>query len=92
MVCNKSQNPSCKEFELSSAKSEGEPHFATHPYTVYGGRDGIVSPATFYGLGARGSNAGGGEIYRTHSAGPRVHQASYTMGTGSFPGGKVAGA
>jgi hypothetical protein len=23
---------------------------------------------------------------------PRVHPASYTMGTGSFPGGKVAGA
>ena len=30
----------------------------------------------------------GGEIFRSRLAGPRAHPASYTMGTGSFPGVK----
>ena len=37
----------------------------------------------------QGSNPGGGEIFHTE---PGTHAASYTVGTGSFPGGKAAGA
>jgi hypothetical protein len=42
----------------------------------------------------RGSNPGGeGEIFHTRPDRPLVtHPASYTMGIGSFPGGKAAGA
>jgi hypothetical protein len=37
------------------------------------------------GWTVRGSNPGGGEIFRTSQVGPGAHQASYTVGTGSFP-------
>ena len=40
---------------------------------------------------ARGSNPGGGEILPTVQTGPGAHPASYTMGTGSFPGVKRPG-
>jgi hypothetical protein len=37
-------------------------------------------------VAVRGSNPGGGEIFRTHQTGPGVHPVSCTMGTGSsFP-------
>jgi len=32
----------------------------------------------------------GGDIFRTRPDLPWAHPASYTMGTGSFPGGKAA--
>jgi hypothetical protein len=35
-----------------------------------------------------GSNPGGGEIFRARPGRPWGHPASYTMGTGSFPGVK----
>jgi hypothetical protein len=37
------------------------------------------------GWTVRGSNPGGGEIFRTRSVLHGAHPASYTMGTGSFP-------
>ena len=40
------------------------------------------------GWTVRGSNPGGGEIFLTC---PEAHPASYTMGTGSFPGVKRPG-
>jgi hypothetical protein len=43
--------------------------------------DSSVGIANRYGLDCRGLNPGGGEI------GPGAHPASYTMGTGPFPGG-----
>jgi hypothetical protein len=39
----------------------------------------------------RGSNPSGGEIFRVLPDGPGDHPASYTMGTGSFPGVKWPG-
>jgi hypothetical protein len=38
-----------------------------------------------------GSNPGGGEFSLTVQTGPGAHPASYTMGTGSFPGVKRPG-
>jgi len=40
----------------------------------------------------QGSNPGGGEIFHTVDTDFGTHAASYTVGTGSFPGGKSAGA
>jgi len=45
--------------------------------------DGIVT--------VRGSNPGGGEIFRTRPDLPWAHLASHTMGTVSFPGVKRPG-
>jgi hypothetical protein len=56
------------------------------------GPGGSVGITTDYGLDGPGSNAGGGEILRPIQTGPGAHPASYTMGTGSFPGSKAAGA
>jgi len=39
----------------------------------------------------RGSNPGGSEISATVQTGPGAHPASYTIGTGSFPGVKRPG-
>jgi hypothetical protein len=50
------------------------------------GRDSSVGITTRYGLGGPGSYSGGGEIFR-----PGAHPASYTMGSGSFPGVKGPG-
>jgi len=38
------------------------------------------------GWTVRGSNPGGGEIFRTCPDRPEDHTAFYTIGTGSFPG------
>ena len=43
------------------------------------------------GWTVRRSNPGGGEVFRTLQTGPGVHPASYTVGTGSFPGVKRSG-
>jgi len=43
------------------------------------------------GWTVRGSNPGRGEIFHTHPDWPGAHPASYTMGTGSFPGVKWPG-
>ena len=40
------------------------------------------------GWTVRGSDTGGGEISAPVQTVPGAHSASYTMGTGSFPGGK----
>jgi hypothetical protein len=47
--------------------------------------------ATRYGLDGPGSNPGGEKIFRTIQTDPGAKPAPYTMGTGSFPGGKEAG-
>jgi hypothetical protein len=54
------------------------------------GWDSAVGIATPYGLDGPGVESRWGEIFRTRPDLP--HPASYTMGTGSFPGGKAAGA
>jgi len=43
------------------------------------------------GWTVRGTNSCGGEIFRTRPDRPWAHPASYTMGTGSFPGVKRPG-
>jgi hypothetical protein len=43
------------------------------------------------GLTVRGSNPGGGEIFRSLQTGSAAHPASYTVGTGSFPGVEWSG-
>ena len=56
------------------------------------GRDSSAGIATRYGLDGPGSNFGGSEISSAPvHAGPGAHPASYTMGTGSFPGVKRLG-
>jgi hypothetical protein len=56
------------------------------------GRDSVVGIATRYWLDGPGSKPGGDEIFPTRPDWPWAHSASYTMGTGSFPGGKAGGA
>ena len=55
------------------------------------GRDSSVGVTIRYGLDGPGLNLGGGEIFRTRPDRPWAHPASYTMGTGSFPGVKQPG-
>jgi hypothetical protein len=50
-----------------------------------------VGIATDYGWTVRGSNPGGARFFAHVQSGPEAHQASYTMGTGSFPGVKRPG-
>jgi hypothetical protein len=45
--------------------------------------------ATDYGLDGLGSNPSGDEIFCPVQTGPGAHPASCTIGTGSFPEGKV---
>jgi len=60
------------------------------------GRDSSVGIATLYGLDGpviESRLGGGGARFSTRvRTGPVTHPASCTMGTGSFPGGKAAGA
>jgi hypothetical protein len=52
-------------------------------------RDSSVGIATRYGLDGPGSNPGGEARFSAPvQTGSRAHTASYTMGTGSFPGVK----
>ena len=55
--------------------------------------DSSVGTATRYGLDGPGIESPWGAIFSTHvQTGPEAHPASNTMGTGSYPGGKAAGA
>jgi hypothetical protein len=55
------------------------------------GRDSSVGIVTRCGLDSPGSNAGGGEIFRTLPTDPVAHQASCAVGTEPFPGVKRPG-
>ena len=59
-------------------------------YTKAGIAQSVKRLAT--GWTVRGSNPVWGEIFRTFQTGPGAHTAFCTMGTGSFPGVKPAGA
>ena len=62
-------------------------------YYVYGGRDGVVGIATRYGLDGPGfESRWRARFSGPIETGPEAHLASYTMGTGSFHGGRAAGA
>jgi hypothetical protein len=50
------------------------------------GRDKSVGVATGYGLDVPGSNPGLARFSAPIQIDPGAHPASYTMGTGSFPG------
>ena len=53
------------------------------------GRDSTVGVATRYGLDGPGiESRWGARFSATVQTGPRSYPTSYTMGTGSFPGGK----
>ena len=61
------------------------------PYiTLHMGRDSSVGIFTLYGMDGPGTESrwGGGEIFCIRPDRPGTHPASYTMGTGSFPGVK----
>jgi hypothetical protein len=56
------------------------------------GRDSSVGIATRYGLDGPGiESRWGARFSATVQTGPEAHPASYTMGTGSFPGVKRPG-
>jgi hypothetical protein len=59
--------------------------------TAYRCRDSSVGIATFYGL-AKDRVLVGARYSAPDQTGPGANPASYIMGTGSFPGGKAAGA
>ena len=55
-------------------------------------RDSSVGKATRYGLDGPGIESRGGARFSAPvQTGPGAHPASYTMGTGSFPGVKRSG-
>ena len=59
---------------------------------MYVGRDISAGIATRYGLdGPRIEPRGGSRFSAPFQTGPGAHPASYTMGTGSFPGVKRLG-
>ena len=62
-------------------------------YTPYlKGRDSSVGIATRYGLDGPGDRIPVGARFSAPvQTGPGAHPASYTMGTGTFPGVKAAG-
>ena len=61
--------------------------------TAVVGQDSTVGIATRYGLDGPGIESRWGARFSAPvQTGPGAHPASYTMGTGSFPGGKAAGA
>jgi hypothetical protein len=63
----------------------------TYSYT-YVGRDSSVGIATRYGLDGPGIEPRWGARFSAPDhTGPGAHPASYTMGTGSFPGLKRPG-
>jgi hypothetical protein len=57
-------------------------------YEVCSGRDSVVSIATLYGLDSPGIEPVAARFSTPVQAGPGANPASYTMGTGSFPGVK----
>jgi len=54
--------------------------------------DSLVGIVTRYGLEGVGIEFWWGRYFPPAQTCPGAHPASYTMGTGSFPGGKAAGA
>jgi hypothetical protein len=57
------------------------------------GTDSSVGIATRYGLDGPGTESRWEERFSALvQTGPGAHPASYTMSTGTFPGGKAAGA
>ena len=61
-------------------------------YSVTGGRDSSVGIATRYGLDGPGIESRWEVIFPApFQTCPEAHPASYTMGTGSFPGVKRPG-
>ena len=61
---------------------------AEFPYICFGpwGRDSSVGIATRYGLDGPGIESRWGRDFSHVQTGPGAYPASYTMGTGSFPG------
>jgi hypothetical protein len=56
------------------------------------GWDSVIGIATCYGLDGPGTESRWGARFSAPvQTGPEVHPASYTMGTGSFPGVKRPG-
>ena len=67
--------------QASNTNNNNPPHYV--------GRDSSVGIATRYGIGRSGYRIPGGEGARfstTLQTGPGIHPASYTTGTGYFPG------
>jgi len=61
-------------------------------YCVYRGRDSSVGKATRHGLDGPGIESRRGARFSAPvQTGPRIHPASYTMGTESFSGVKRPG-
>ena len=61
-------------------------------YVIMWVHDVSAGIETLYGLDGPGIESRlGEEIFRTRQTGPGSHQASYTIGTGSFPGVKRPG-
>jgi hypothetical protein len=81
-------------FTLSWTSSVSWLLFLFDIHTLYMGLDSSVGIATRYGLGSPGIETRcSGEIFRTRPDRPLwAHPSSNTMGNGSFPGGKAAGA
>jgi hypothetical protein len=64
-------------------------YFISPSYTVFVGRDAAVGIATCYGLNGPGIEFRWGARFSAPvHTGPGAHPASYSMGTGSFPGVK----
>jgi hypothetical protein len=55
-------------------------------YVDLGGPGSVVGTATGYGLDGPGSNPGGTRFSAPVQTCPGAHPASYTIGTGCFPG------
>jgi hypothetical protein len=80
----KHRKPPCHWHSLVSQKTEFFFDFFP-PKDRFNGEPGyVVGIATRYGLDGRGSNFGGGEIFRFSPDWPWGPPASYTTGTGSF--------
>jgi hypothetical protein len=79
---------------LIDPKKERNGRYIIYLYKLYlyRSRDSVVGIATRYGLEGPGIESRWGEIFHTYQTGSGVHPASCTMGTGSFPGVKAAGA
>ena len=62
--------------------------FLKNVFVLFGGRDNSVGISTRYGLDVPGIESRWERDFSSHvRTGPGAHPASYTVGTGSFPGG-----
>jgi len=78
--------PSCGRLQSQGKRSKQEVYFCILPMSGPGSSVGI---ATDYGLDGPGIESRGGGDFPPFQTGPGAHSASCTMGTRSFPGGKV---